>query len=141
MSSATDPLNGRAKVQSSRSRALRRTVTTRLQDLQYGTRMLRKRPGFTLVAVFPLALAIGAKMAIYSVMHAALFDSYSTKKPDELLRLDGGHRDRNLAQLNVKLPDIAAAREQQTSFKAEAGANNSSLPFWIAKNRQTLRCE
>ena len=62
-------------------------VETFFQDIRYTVRTLRKNPAFTLMAVFTLALGIGANTAIFSMAQGFLLKPVSLPHLDRLVAI------------------------------------------------------
>lgn len=59
-------------------------LETLVADIRFAARMMRRTPGFTLVAVLSLSLGIGATAAIFSVVNAVVLRSLPLPRPSEL---------------------------------------------------------
>jgi len=89
------------------------------QDLRYGARILRKKPGFSLIAIITLALGIGANTAIFSVVNAVLIRSLPFTEPDRLVVLMEKYR--QVDRMSASYPNFKDWRERAKSFEAMAG--------------------
>jgi len=87
-----------------------------IQDLRYGARVLLKSPAFTVVAVFTLAVGIGANTAIFSIVDAVLFRPLAMVQPQRVMLLQEIWRGRGGG--GVAVGNFADIREQSTVFSS-----------------------
>src|SRR4026209_1787944 len=100
-------------------------MQTLLQDLRYGARMLRKRPGFTLIAVITLALGIGANTMIFSVVNAVLLRPLPFPESERLVRIGESHHHLESETSNFTYASFLDLGEETDSLEQIAGSR-----FW-----------
>ncbi len=64
------------------------TLDSFLQDIRIGIRSLAKSRGFTVVALFSIALGIGGNTAIFTLIHQVLLRNLPVRDPQQLVTFD-----------------------------------------------------
>jgi predicted permease len=102
-----------------------------LQDLRFSLRVLRKSPGFTFVAIFTLALAIGANAVVFSVLNGLLLRPLHVPHSQNLYAIQRGN-DKYIVQ---SWPDYLDLRDRNRTFDglaayniAQTGVNTGDTP-------------
>ncbi|HTC42189.1 MAG TPA: ABC transporter permease [Candidatus Acidoferrales bacterium] len=88
------------------------------QDVRYGGRMLRKSPGFAVIAILTLAIGIGANTALFSVVNGVLFNPLPYAQPDRLVALFA--RSNQFNKFSISYPNFQDWSRQNHSFSSLA---------------------
>src|SRR5262252_5785142 len=94
-----------------------------ISDFKYALRTLAKTPGFTIIAVITLALAIGANTAIFRLINDLFLRSLSFKEPRRVVHCLSNAPDRKLVNLPLSLPRFQHYRAGQTICEDLAAEN------------------
>ena len=86
------------------------------EDLRLGVRTLAKSPGMTTLAVFTLALGIGASTAIFSIVYGALLRPFPYADPERIVWIDHSVPRHGLDSLPVSYPNFTDWRDQNRAF-------------------------
>src|SRR5947209_10462761 len=104
-------------------------METVLQELRYAVRTLRKAPLFTSVAIFSLALGIGANTAIFTLVNQIILQMLPVKHPEELVLLTarGRHYGSNNGGNALSYPMYQDFRDKNQVFSGMFARRSSSL--------------
>ena len=86
-------------------------VETLLQDARFGVRMMRRSPGFTVVAVLTLAIGIAANAVVFSVLNALVLRPIDLPEAQNLYMVEYGKQ-----HFEQSYPDYVDVRDKSRGF-------------------------
>ena len=108
------------------------------QDVAYALRMLRRTPGFAIVAVLTLALGIGANSAIFSVVNGVVLESLPYSFADRLYQPRMLYPDGTLYTA-LSAPDFMSVREGTRAFEQVEAYSTGLFTLLGAGEPQEIR--
>ncbi len=116
-------------------------MDTLLQDIRYALRLLRKSPGFTLVAVLTLALGIGANTTIFTLVNAVLLRPLPVQDPERLVAVLGTDAKNSTAQfqfLPISYINYQDLRDKNSTLSGLAALTGTGVSLSGAGNPEQL---
>jgi putative ABC transport system permease protein len=110
-----------------------------MNDLRFGFRLLRKSPGFALVAVLTLALGIGANTTVFSAVDAVLLRPLPYYQPDRLVLVNESVMNSGNDYIGVAAQEYLDYRDQNQAFSNVAAFETAG--FNLTGEGQPLRVQ
>lgn len=98
-----------------------------LQEIRFAFRSLVKTPGFALIAILTLALAIGANTAILSLVNGILIKPLPYRAPERLVLLFEQFKAQGLDRIPVSPPEYLDYQHETTKFAGLAAFTYAGL--------------
>ena len=101
------------------------------QDLRYGLRGLRQRPGFTALAVLALALGIGSVTTIFSVIDNVLLDPFPYKDANGIVTfwVHDAERSERGGRAFFSIPEVLDFKAQNRVFADTVGTGQEDVLY------------
>src|SRR6202789_3140785 len=118
-------------------------VENLFQDLRFAVRMLLRSPGFSLIVIATMALAIGATTAIYSVINATLLHPLPYPHPSELVHIEANLPGAGAHDVGISIPEFRDLQNSgifqymSLSFFGTNNLTGSAQPASIASKSVT----
>src|SRR3954466_6943492 len=93
-----------------------------MMDVRFAIRQLFKSPGFTLLALFTLALGIGLNTAIFSLINDLFLKGLPFREPARVLHVFSHFKEQKV-DFPLSAPRFMHFRDGQTVFSGFAGEN------------------
>jgi predicted permease len=104
-------------------------------DARYAVRILRKSPGFTIVAILTLALAIGANAVVFAVLNALILRPLNVPQSQSLYAIE---RRASFLDPSQSYPDYLDLRDRNRSFDGLAGWTGAEAALDTGENPSSI---
>lgn len=115
-------------------------IETLRQDMRYATRGLRRNPGFSLAASLPIALGVGASVAVFTVADGVLLRPLPYRDPQGLMMIwEANHQIPNAGRNVVSPGNFLDWQARSGSFEQMGALRDSNSVFSAGERTEELR--
>ena len=114
-----------------------RLISDLARDIRHSVRALRRRPGFTMVAVLTMALGIGANTAVFSVVYGVLIRPLPFTNGDRLVVIRQAATKAKITDMSFSVKEIIDYRTQ--SHTLDQVVEHHSMSFLLLGGDEPFR--
>ena len=111
-------------------------LETVLQDLRFALRQLRRNPGFTVTAILILALGMGASVAIFGFVDAALIKPLPYPDPNRLANVE--ERGKNFPMSPISYQDFLDWKRSNAVFSSVAAFTGTGFGLKTSSGTESV---
>jgi putative ABC transport system permease protein len=113
-------------------------ISELFSDLKYGVRTMIRSPGFTLVALFTMALGIGANTAVFSLVHGVVLQPLPYPQPDRIVFLMENNLEQGWESFTLSPANYLDWRERNRSLELFGAYQRTSVNYTGGDRPQSL---